>query len=57
VSRRHCDIALKPTQATVTDLGSTNGTRLNGAPCQPGLAVPACSGDVLAIGSGEYRLE
>jgi len=57
VSRRHCDVRVGKSHASVVDLGSTNGTRLNGAPCQPGLAVPAYSGDVLGIGSGEYRLE
>jgi VWFA-related protein len=57
VSRRHCVIVLALHGATAADLGSTNGTRLNGAPLQPGLAQPAHAGDELALGAGAYRLE
>ncbi|MBN2083512.1 VWA domain-containing protein [bacterium] len=57
VSRKHCVITLAGGRATLTDPGSTNGTRINGKPCQPGMSVPVYAGDVLGIGSGEYRLE
>jgi len=57
VSRRHCVIALSTSGAMLTDPGSTNGTRVNGRPCQPGIAQAVWAGDVLGIGSGEYRLE
>lgn len=57
VSRRHCVIALGASGATVLDTGSSNGTRLNGAPLQPGLALPAYAGDELCLGTGTYRLE
>jgi VWFA-related protein len=57
VSRRHSAVALAAGQATVSDLGSTNGTRVNGKPLQPGLAVPLHRGDTLGIGSGEYRVD
>jgi pSer/pThr/pTyr-binding forkhead associated (FHA) protein len=39
------------------DAGSTNGTRLNGKPCQAGMPHPVYAGDVLGIGNGEYKLE
>src|SRR3712207_2662724 len=35
VSRRHCRFAVGPEGATVTDLGSTNGTRVDGRPLAP----------------------
>ena len=57
VSRRHCVINITGDSATLTDPGSTNGTRLNHAHCQPGMAQAVRSGDTLSIGSGEYKLE
>jgi VWFA-related protein len=57
VSRRHAVIKLDSGGATLLDMGSTNGTRLNGQTLQPGIPQPVFSGDVLGIGSGEYRLE
>lgn len=57
VSRRHCVIVLSASGALLTDPGSTNGTRLNGQPCQAGIAQPVWAGDALGIGAGEYRLE
>ncbi|MCH7471684.1 FHA domain-containing protein [bacterium] len=56
-SRRHCTVTLANGVATLVDLGSSNGTRLGGVPCQPGIPQPVYSGDLLQIGSGEYRLE
>lgn len=57
VSRRHCVITLAAGVATLVDPGSTNGTRLNGARCQPGMAQAVWAGDMLGVGTGEYRLE
>jgi hypothetical protein len=57
VSRKHCAITLSATGATLIDNGSSNGTRLNGAPLQPGMAQPVFAGDELGIGAGAYRLE
>ncbi|MCC7478242.1 VWA domain-containing protein [bacterium] len=58
VSRRHAVIKLEASgAATLLDMGSTNGTRVNGVPCQPGMPQPVFAGDVLGIGGGEYRLE
>jgi len=57
VSRRHCVITLAAGMATLFDPGSTNGTRLNGAACQPGMPQAVWAGDIVGIGAGEYRLE
>jgi len=47
-SRRHAQIKLKDGVATLTDLGSTNGTRLNGAVVQSRTLE---DGDRITIGS------
>ncbi len=53
-SRRHAQIKLKDGVATITDLGSTNGTRLNGATVQ---SRELADGDRITIGTTvlEYR--
>lgn len=55
VSRRHCEIAANGGVYTVTDLNSTNGTKVNGA----AIASPTMlrMGDVLSVGKIELRLE
>ncbi len=47
-SRRHAQIKLKDGTATLTDLGSTNGTRLNGQVVQSRALE---DGDRITIGS------
>jgi predicted Ser/Thr protein kinase len=54
VSRQHCVITLDGATAHVKDLGSANGTRLNGAPV--GLALVK-TGDVLDLAGTKVRLE
>lgn len=57
VSRRHAVVAWDGAQATITDLGSTNGTRLNGRPLEPQRPSALKPGDRLEIGSAENLLE
>jgi hypothetical protein len=47
VSRRHFEISWDGHQATLTDLGSTNGTTVNGNPVQ---SCPLNDGDVVQVG-------
>src|SRR5690242_19125062 len=54
VSRRHCRISASPNGFAVTDLGSTNGTRLNGRPLSPHADAPLATGDVIEL--GPFRL-
>jgi type VI secretion system FHA domain protein len=54
VSRRHCSVSAGPEGFAVADLGSTNGTRLNGRRLEPRARTPLASGDVLEL--GPYRL-
>ncbi len=53
VSARHARIACRGGRWTVTDLGSTNGTRLNGDPVEHALLRP---GDTLHLGTLAARL-
>lgn len=54
VSRRHARVLLEDGELTVEDLGSTNGTFLNGAKVQG--RVPLRPGDRIFIGSFEMEL-
>jgi pSer/pThr/pTyr-binding forkhead associated (FHA) protein len=54
VSRRHCCLALDGDGVLVRDLGSTNGTRINGEWVEEGVLRP---GDELSIAHCRYHLE
>jgi hypothetical protein len=52
VSRRQAVLVNRPdTGLTVRDLGSANGTQLNGVELVPGVDTPVKDGDILAIGA------
>lgn len=51
VSRRHCILERRDPYLVVIDLGSTNGTYLNGDRLAPQQAVPVSSGDRLILGT------
>jgi pSer/pThr/pTyr-binding forkhead associated (FHA) protein len=53
VSRHHAVIAWEGDQARVMDMGSTNGTFLNGEKLAPYEYLPLKSGDRLDLGTGE----
>ena len=54
VSRRHARIEATPQGIQVTDLGSTNGTQVNGVPIQSQIAKP---GETITIGHTTFRVE
>jgi pSer/pThr/pTyr-binding forkhead associated (FHA) protein len=54
VSRRHCCLAPDGEAILVRDLGSTNGTWINGRRVEEGLLRP---GDELSIAHRRYRLQ
>jgi hypothetical protein len=57
ISRRHATIRWDGQRAWVIDLGSTNGTRLNGENLTPHQAYPLNIGDRVELGGPEGRLE
>ena len=50
-SRYHARVTSDGTTHTVTDLGSSNGTQVNGSPLQKGAPLPLGDGDYITIGS------
>jgi pSer/pThr/pTyr-binding forkhead associated (FHA) protein len=54
VSRRHAEIRRKGDGVFVTDLGSTNGTRVNGAPVREQFLA---SGDEISVGTTRLIFE
>ncbi|MFA0733244.1 MAG: hypothetical protein LKKZDAJK_001686 [Candidatus Fervidibacter sp.] len=50
VSRRHCRLFHQGEQFFVEDLGSTNGTKLNGQALPPNQPRPIKDGDILELG-------
>lgn len=54
VSRRHAEIRTRPDAIVVVDLGSTNGTLVNGSPVQES---PLVDGDQITVGETVLRYE
>lgn len=62
ISRRHCQVTFDPPTVFVEDLGSSNGTYINGHSCPPTEAeraapVIAESGAILTIGGTSLRVD
>ena len=56
ISRSHARLAIQKGRLTLTDLGSTNGTQLNGVPCLPGEVFLLQTGDRVKLGDIELQL-
>lgn len=56
VSSRHCSITCTGNTVTVMDLGSTNGTTVDGQRVPAQTAVPVRAGSVIILGKGECRI-
>ncbi|MGC8764233.1 MAG: adenylate/guanylate cyclase domain-containing protein [Acidobacteriota bacterium] len=54
VSRRHAELLMTPEGWKIADLGSRNGTRVNGEPVEERLLQP---GDEVSLGSFSFRFE
>ncbi len=50
VSGRHCSFACSGATVTVTDLGASNGTTVDGKPLVPNSPVPVRAGSVVSLG-------
>ena len=57
VSRKHAEIRPRGDGWTITDLGSTNGVRVNGRELRPNEPQPIGSGDALDIGTVDATFE
>jgi hypothetical protein len=50
VSHRHAKLLLSPSGLTLLELGSTNGTQLNGRPVDAGVPTSVSVGDSISLG-------
>ena len=50
VSRIHASISVEKGRVYLTDLGSVNGTRVNGSRLEPHIAKPLQNGDIVILG-------
>lgn len=57
VSRRHAALNGTADALTLTDLGSSNGTTVNGVPCMEGEILYVEPGDTLVLGDARFMLE
>ncbi len=56
VSRLHVNIKTINERILVIDLGSANGTRVNGQKLTPHVEYPLCHGDILALGRFKFQI-
>ena len=56
VSRLHSALKLNDQRVFITDLGSSNGTRLNGQKLLPNVDYPLSHGDVVALGKFKIQI-
>jgi predicted component of type VI protein secretion system len=57
VSRRHCLIKVQDAKVTVCDLGSSNGTQLNGETVTPQTEVELTAGSMLIVGPLKFIVQ
>jgi len=57
VSRKHCEFFEQDGHVYLRDLGSTNGTLLDGELVETSVKVPLESGAIVKVGSLEFRVE
>jgi pSer/pThr/pTyr-binding forkhead associated (FHA) protein len=56
VSRRHAQISSENGQLSIEDLGSTNGTKVDGSPLGPGEKRLLSGGETISLGGCEIKL-
>jgi len=56
VSRLHAALRVNAQQVFITDLGSSNGTRVNGQKIAPNTDTPLNHGDVIALGKFKIQI-
>jgi hypothetical protein len=55
ISRRHATMNGTADQLTLSDLGSSNGTSINGVPCLEGETMFIKPGDTIIVGNARFR--
>ena len=57
VSRQHAALNGTAVEMTITDLGSNNGTTINGVPCLEGEIMYLEPGDTVTLGDARFTVE
>ncbi|MDX2019977.1 MAG: FHA domain-containing protein [Deltaproteobacteria bacterium] len=55
ISKRHCEFLLEAGHISLRDVGSTNGTEVNGSRLVPGQAHKLVAGDMIMMGRFAFR--
>jgi len=56
VSRFHASLKIVSQRISIVDLGSSNGTRVNGQKIVPNVDYPLSHGDILALGKFKIQV-
>jgi len=57
ISRRHAQVTHTDGRLEVEDLGSTNGTKVDGQPLTPGVKKALAGGEKISLGGFEFQLQ
>ncbi|MDB5340523.1 MAG: Forkhead-associated protein, partial [Planctomycetaceae bacterium] len=57
ISRRHCQIVIRDTVVAIKDLGSANGTFVNGRQVPPEVEIPLTPGTRVMLGPLQFTVE
>lgn len=56
VSRLHASISIQGTMISISDLASSNGTRVNGQKIEKHINYPLSNGDIVALGKLSFKI-
>jgi hypothetical protein len=54
ISKRHCEFEVGPEGVLVTDVGSTNGTKISGTILSPNAPAALTGGETLSVGNFDF---
>jgi len=55
ISRRHASVTIQGDRVVLTDLGSSNGTKINGKPCAPRTPIVLAKEDMIGMGTTQFK--
>ena len=56
ISRKHCKVNFLDNEFTITDMNSSNGTKLNGERIVPGRPYLLKDGDIIRIAGADFQV-
>ena len=55
ISRKHARVTIEGEQVVLTDLGSSNGTKINGKRCTPNTPIALSKEDMIGMGTTQFK--